>query len=238
MTSINAHGPFPQPRAARRQHSASAPAAQNLSLALVGQASPERSAVEIGIMQKFERTYGAHLTHFLPDLLRLSVSDNLGAVVGIRAADGNSLFLEQYLDQPVEQAVASAFMTPVDRNQIVEIGNLAANLPGLACSLFAILAEVLSQAGYRWVACTATPQVESMLAKMNFPARTICSADPSRLEADSADWGDYYASQPRVIAGDVQLAAAQVASNREVAALIRHYRRPIPQMAASLRRTS
>ncbi len=208
--------------------------AQGLSVALIGEESPNRRAVELNIMQKFERSYGAHLEHFLPDLMGLEVSGELGAVVGMRSARGSDLFLEQYLDQPVEQAVAGAFMTPVDRDSIVEIGNLAANVPGLAYSLFAVLATVLSHAGYRWVACTATPQVASMLARMNFSAKTICRADESRLEPGSIDWGTYYAARPQVMVGDVNLAAEQVLDNPAIAGLIQRYHRPIMQMAASL----
>jgi hypothetical protein len=231
MTSSDANGAFYTHGAAARQYRNGV---QNLSLALVTRQSPERPAVEQSITQKFERAYGAHLTHFLPDLLKLSVSGELGAVAGVRSAHGSRLFLEQYLDQPVEQAVAGAFMTPVDRDKIVEIGNLAANAPRLAYSLFAVLATVLSHAGYRWVVCTATPQVASMLTRMGFSAQNICRADPSQLEAGSSGWGEYYASRPRVIAGDVQLAAAQVAANRETAGIVSQFHQPIMQMAASL----
>ncbi len=218
----------------KRRDSDSSFGAQGLSLALVGEESPNRRAVELSIMQKFERSYGAHLEHFLPDLIALEVSGELGAVVGMRSAQGNDLFLEQYLDRPVEQAVAGAFMMPVDRDSIVEIGNLAATVPGLAYSLFAVLATVLSRAGYRWVACTATPQVASMLARMNFSAATICQADESSLEPGSIEWGNYYSSRPQVMAGDVNLAAEQVLDNPAVAGLIRRYHHPIMQMAASL----
>jgi len=211
-------------------------AAQNLSLTVIGQHAPNRRAAESSIISKFEARYGAHLTHFLPDLVRLAAADNLGAVVGVGPARDNALFLEQYLDKPVEQAVAAAFMTPVDRDQVVEIGNLAANVPGLAYSLFAILATVLSEAGYKWVVCTATPQVAAMLAKMNFSAQPLCDADPSKLASGSADWGDYYSSRPRVMAGDVHLAAAQARSDRDIAALLLNYRQPIVQMVAALRR--
>ena len=220
--------------APRRPHRLS-DGAQSLSLAVIGQQAPNRGAVEQSIMQKFEASYGAHLSHFLPDLIRLGASNDIGAVVGVNPAQKNGLFLEQYLDRPVEQAIAAAFMTPVDRDQVVEIGNLAANAPGLAYSLFAILATALSEAGYKWVACTATPQVASMLAKLNFSAQPLCDADPSRLESGTADWGEYYSSRPRVMAGDVHLAAAQAASNRDMAALLRHYRQPIMRLAASLR---
>jgi hypothetical protein len=222
------------PRAALQRHLDRGAGKHNMSLSLVSHHSGDRQAVETSIMRKFERAYGAHLTHFLPDLLRLDVAGELGAVAGIRAARGGALFLEQYLDRPVEQAVARAFMTPVDRDGTVEIGNLAANVPGLAYSLFAALATTLSAAGYRWVVCTATPQVALMLSRMGFSAQAICPADPSLLESDSTEWGEYYTTRPRVMAGDVQLAAAQVAGNPEIAAQIEQLRQPIAQMAAQL----
>lgn len=214
MTSIIAAGANLQSQAGSRRALRRHGGVGNLSFDLVSEQSSGRLAVEQGITRKFERIYGAQLSHFLPRLLRLSVADELGAVAGIRPAMGGDLFLEQYLEQPVQQAVARAFGTPVDRAQIVEIGNLAASVPGLAYSLFAVLATVLSRAGYRWVACTATPQVESMLSRMNFSSQKLCNADPSRLQEGAADWGDYYACKPRVIAGDVRLAATAVARNR------------------------
>jgi len=222
-------------RSASRRNRRIAVGTQELSLALISRSSEDRLAIEQSIMQKFERTYGAHLTHFLPNLLKLGAADELGAVAGIRAATNKTLFLEQYLDRPAEQAVARAFKTPVDRDSIVEIGNLAANVPGYAYTLFAALATILARAGFRWVVCTATPQVASMFSRMRLSAQPICRADPSLLEADAADWGDYYASGPRVMAGDVQLAARQVAMNSDIARQLDELHWPITQMAATLR---
>ena len=220
-----------EPRALRRL----SVGAKSLSLEVIGQQAPNREAVEQSIMRKFETRYGAHLSQFLPNLIRLGDSGAAGAVVGVNPARNNKLFLEQYLDRPIEQSIAAAFKTPVDRDQVVEIGNLAANVPGLAYSLFAILATALSQAGYRWVTCTATPQVASMLERLHFAAQPLCDADPSKLESGSVDWGEYYSLRPRVMAGDVHLAAEQAASNRDMAVLLRHYRQPIARLVASLR---
>jgi len=238
MTTIIAPRPSFKPRAASPSVGLRSLAGRNLSFDLVQEQSAGRGQLETSITQKFERVYGANLSHFLPELLRLGVSQELGAVVGIRKAGSNALFLEQYLDKPIEQAIARAFQTPVDRPQVIEIGNLAAEVPGMAYALFAVLATVLNRAGYRWVACTATPQVESMLSKMRFSSRTLCSADPARLQEGSADWGDYYASKPRVIVGDVRRAAAQVGKNREMRALVRHFEPQIARMATSLRKAS
>jgi hypothetical protein len=211
-------------------------ARSDMSLALVQKRATERAALESGISQKFSKAYDAELTEFLPNLLSLSASGELGAVVGVREAAVGALFLEQYLDSPVEQSVAGVFRTPVDRSQIVEIGNLAAYVPGLAYTLFAVLATVLDQAGFRWVVCTATPQVATMLAKMGFSSQAICDADPARLKNGAAAWGEYYASRPTVIAGDISSAAAKVYENRDMAALVLQFAEPIARMAADLRK--
>ncbi len=238
MNTVTAHSPANATNPVARKSLRAPQTPSDMSLALVPEHSAERSELESGISQKFASAYGAKLSQFLPSLLRLKVSGELGAVVGIREASEGALFLEQYLDAPIEQSVASAFMTPVDRDQIIEIGNLAADIPGLAYSLFAVLAVVLNEAGYRWVACTATPQVAVMLAKMGFSSQKICGADPQRLEKGSAAWGEYYASRPKVIVGDIRSAAAKVTDNRDLSVIVRQFAQPIAEMAASLKKAN
>ena len=214
------------------------PTRDDISLALISEGSLERHGLELDIATKFERRYDAQLTHFLPNLLRLSVAEELGAVVGIRPACKGALFLEQYLDSPVEQSIALVFQTPVDRSQIVEIGNLVAGNRGFSYALFAVLATVLHQAGYRWVACTATPQIRAMLARVGFPSQIICQADPARLVEGPGSWGDYYVSRPQVIVGNVESAASQVRGNHEMLSLMHKLAEPIAQLSVSLARAT
>lgn len=237
MTFTAPRGPCDRTNIAARRTGRASRAGLDMSVSIVSAQSPERAALEASITRKFANAFGAQLTEFMPELLHLGVAGAPGAVVGIRPACRNALFLEQYLDTPIEQAIARAFGTPVDRAQIVEIGNLAANVAGLAYTLFALLASVLDSAGYRWVSCTATPQVVAMLAKMGFPSQTIRSADPARLEHGAADWGDYYAACPQVVAGDVRSAAARVAAHPVMSTLVQRFAQPVAAMGASLRKT-
>ncbi len=210
-------------------------AGQNVSIDVIAERSPERNQLEQAIARKFHSAFGAQISQFLPNLLRLKISGELGAVAGVRTARSDTLFLEQYIDRPVQQIVAQAYATPVDRDQVVEIGNLAANLHGSSYVLFAVLATVLNQAGFRWVTCTATPRVEAMLTRMQFSYRTICSADAARLDDGSADWGQYYESRPSVIVGDLRDATLQIMSNPEMLALVGQFAGPIATMALNLR---
>lgn len=197
--------------------------------------STGRAALESRIADTFARHYDARIQHFMPFLLSLKLYTQLGAVAGLRLAAQSTLFLEQYLDGRVEQAVASAYKTPVDRAQIVEIGNLASAAPGSAAILFGVLPVILRQAGLRWVVCTATPQIRSMLAKLEFSTRMICKADAALLGDQQAEWGSYYDSSPNVIVGDVDRAAVCVLRNRDTSRLALELAGQINGVVASLR---
>ena len=197
--------------------------------------STGRQRLEACIASKFDGQYGAKVQHFLPYLLSLNESTQLGAVVGIRLAAQSPLFLEQYLETRIEQAISSAAHTPVDRGQIVEIGNLAAAVRGSAPILFAVLAIVLDLAGVRWVACTATPQVQILFDKLSFPTHALCTAEASALGENAQEWGAYYDSLPKVTIGDTRIAAEVARTNPEVRNLECRLAGSINQTAAALR---
>jgi hypothetical protein len=209
--------------------------ARHLSIEMDAVNSTGRQRLEACIARKFDGQYGAKIQHFLPYLLSLNDSTQLDAVVGIRLAGESQLFLEKYMDTRIEQAISSVVRAPVDRGQVVEIGNLAAAAPGTASQLFAVLAIVLDRAGVRWVACTATPQVQVMLDKLNFPAHTLCPAEAAALGEDAQEWGVYYDSLPNVTFGDARVAAEVARANPEVRALERWLAEPIRQAATALR---
>ena len=211
------------------------PLPRSLSVDLDPANSAGRQKLETCIASKFDQQYHAEISHFLPYLLSLSESDQLDAVVGIALAGKSELFLERYLDAPVEQAISRVLQTPVDRGQVVEIGNLAAAVPGTASLLFGVLATVLHRAGVRWVVCTATPQIRAMLKSLQFPAHTICNAEATAMGEQAGEWGDYYASRPQVIVGDTRLAAEAVASSRVVTVLSRKLAGSINNVAAALK---
>ncbi len=193
--------PAPQPRVVAR------PDMPALRLEQPGAA--DRVLLERRIAAMFARQYRARIEHFLPLLVSLDLAGQSGAIAGLRCAGDARLFMEQYLDSSVEQAVSRSFREPVDRSQIVEIGNLVSVLPGAASMLFAVLPELLDDAGVRWVVCTATPQVRAMLHKLGFQTRTLGKADPAVLGEQADAWGTYYESRPTVIAGDVRMAVRQ-----------------------------
>src|SRR5690606_23573252 len=122
------------------------------------------------------------------------------AVLGMRpGAMGVPMFLEHYLDQPVEQIIAGRVGTPVARSGIVEIGNLASARRGASPLLFLIVAAALDAAGYRWLAFTATPQVEKLVTRLQYQPLTLSGVDPARLGDAITHWGSYYEARPEVM---------------------------------------
>jgi len=170
---------------------------------------PSRPDFEEFIAVRFGRAYGARVTHFLPHLL--GVRDALGrwqAAAGYGAAATERLFLEQYLDTPVEQALAAALGRPVARGDVVEVGNLAAVSAGMARRLIPQLARHLHRLGYRWVVFTATRALRNSFLRLGLKPLAIAPADPARLPDGGASWGAYYEQDPVVMAGKIALGLA------------------------------
>jgi hypothetical protein len=204
-------------------------------LRLEREGSPGRILLERRVADRFARQHQARIEHFLPLLLSLDLAGQSGAIAGLRCAGRARLFLEYYLECGVEQAISRIFREPVGRDQILEIGNLVSLVPGAAPMLFAILPSLLDDAGVRWVACTATPQVRSMLQKLGFSTRTLATADPKYLGAGAAAWGTYYESRPTVIAGDVRLAVQQASRQPGARRLRRLLREELAGLADVIR---
>lgn len=162
-----------------------------------------RAELERFIAERFRKMHGAHISHFCENLLGLR--DERGAwraAAGYTPAAGERLFLEQYLDRPIEEALAHAVGTHVARTDIVEVGNLAAVPPGFARCFIPALGRYLIDRKYRWVVFTATRQVRNLLDRLCFSAHALAPAARSRLsDGGGAAWGTYYANDPTVMAG-------------------------------------
>ncbi|MGZ8273186.1 MAG: thermostable hemolysin [Burkholderiaceae bacterium] len=165
---------------------------------------PERSACEDFIADRFQRAHGARIGHFSPYLL--GVRDALGrwrAASGYTPADGRRLFLEQYLDGPIEETLAQHRGRTIERDGIVEVGNLAASSMGMARVLIPLLARHLERLGYEWVVFTATRELRNTFARLGLHPIALAPANPSRLVAHNVDWGRYYDNDPVVMAGRI-----------------------------------
>ncbi len=170
-------------------------------LALCPGHDPRRPALEALIQGAFERRHGAQIHHFMPSLVGLwgAAGAPVGAA-GLRSASQEPLFLENYLDRPVEIELAAVSGKPVLRSEVVEVGNLAGVTCRAACRLVAALPPLLLSQGHRWIVFTATDTVRSVLNRLGAPLFEIASARADRAPPGD-HWGHYYTHDPRVMAG-------------------------------------
>jgi hypothetical protein len=170
-----------------------------------GPEAEDREEIERFIYNSFKLAYGAHVHHFMPQLMSLrdAQGELLGAC-GLRSAGAEKLFLEAYLDAPIDSILTGLAMHPVQRNDIVEVGNLAGFRPGMARHLIAVLTAHLHEIGVHWVAFTAIPGLRNAFAKLGIEIFPICKAEKTRLPHEcQAGWGSYYGQNPHVMVGSV-----------------------------------
>lgn len=179
-------------------------ARHNVAISLVGAQDTHRCEVERFIKRLFRRAYGARIKHFPPYLLSMRQDDRLLAALGIRAASSGSLFLERYLDRPIESTLARVFHCPTDRDRIVEVGSLVSGHAGGARALITTLTAYLSGAGYEWVVFTATPTVRNNFVRLGIELTPLVKADKTRLGDEQHEWGSYYETDPVVVVCNVQ----------------------------------
>ncbi len=153
-----------------------------------------------------QRRY-AHIHGAIPNLdfphFSVDCRDGLaGAALGYRRAGEDRLFLEAYLDEPIEAAVSRCLGRAVDRMRIVEIGNMAADTAPAMVRLWARTANDLS--GDTEIAVAVlTASLRAMFGRLGVRLHEIGPARAERLGEGAALWGRYYASDPVVCAGAI-----------------------------------
>jgi len=173
-------------------------------ISITGRFRPARRAVEHFIEQSFARAYGSKIQTHYPTLMSVrDASGDILAAAGFRSADKEDLFLEQYLSVPIEQAIGDAAGSPPERAKIAEIGSLASRGKGAAAVLFIVLAAYLRQGGFEYATATATGVLRRTFSMFGFEMQELGRASTDRLRDGPADWGSYYATDPKVIAGAI-----------------------------------
>lgn len=195
----------------------------------------ERPELETYVVERFQSAWQARVTQFMPFLLGMHCLGACTAVAGIRPAADSALFLERYLDTRAETALAELTQRPVGRAEIVEIGNLVSGQRGASHVLFLVFTAALHRAGYRWIVFTATHALRNNLQKLGFPMLKLADASIERIDpAARAEWGNYYDSEPWVMAGSLDEAMRLVAERPLLRRVLRLYRATINELAAGL----
>lgn len=177
-----------------------------------------RDALERFIAERYASAYGARIRSFLPRLFALhGERDRRLAAFGLRDAGAAPLFLETYLDAPIEAVIGTQRQTSVARHEIAEIGNLAGRHPGALRVLIPMLGEWLQQAGYRWLVFTGNARLVNGFDRLGIRLTALAPARIERLAPEArADWGRYYESAPVVLCGDIAAGRSHLAAHPEL----------------------
>ncbi len=172
---------------------------------LVEHVGSSRAAAETFISQRFAESYGSRIEAFMPRLFSVRNREGeLCGAFGLRSASRN-LFLEQYLDTPIEYVIAAHAGSRIERRVIVEVGHFSGAFPGAVRAMIGLLTEHLHREGYEWVVFTGTAGLRNAFCRLGLFPLDIQAATPDRIPPEErAAWGSYYDHAPRVLAGNVQ----------------------------------
>jgi Thermostable hemolysin len=180
-----------------------------VGIVVASRSHPDRRRVEGFIEEIYRRNHGSTITQHYPTLISLhAVSGDVIGAIGLRSAGGDPLFLEQYLQAPVEEVICRVTGQSMRRDQIAEVGSLASAGYGASAFLIIAAAAVLESQRFKYAVVTATAALRHILASLGF-AHTVLGAARSEALADAGhSWGDYYANRPQMLAGAIAPAFA------------------------------
>ncbi len=174
--------------------------------------SPQRDEVEDFIRGIYRSRHGAEVRHFAPVLVSQRGADGeLIAAAGYRSADAGALFLERYLDGPIEAHLRQTGAVMPVRQRIVEVGHLAGSRAGAGRALILALGPHLARQGFQWVVSTLTQELRHLFLRLGIAPLALGVADPALLGDDASAWGSYYDHSPVVLAGQLELALQALA---------------------------
>ena len=189
--------------------------AESPSLHLHDAGDARRAEVEQFIRSVYAERFDARLDRFAPHLVSLRDGDGrIVAAAGYRFARSAPLFLERYLDEPIEAALARQAAATPSRDGIVEVGHLAAARAGEGRRLILLLGPHLAERGGQWVVSPLTEELRHLFVRIGVTPLALGLADPARLGDAAANWGRYYEHQPVVLAGHLP-AALRILARRQ-----------------------
>ena len=206
-------------------------------LQLRGPRAPDRHIDEQFVAEIFQQAWGARVSGFLPWLCSL-YQPGCGqpeAALGLRPAASEMLFCEQYLDEPLLAVPARLHGKACGREDIMELGNLAASCAGRGALLYLLATQAAHRAGVRYLLFAANRAVRLSILRSGFTPLVVGPADPARLGERAREWGRYYDGNPVVMLGDMALTDRQARQRQEASPLLVHYDAAIAELADVLR---
>lgn len=165
----------------------------------------KRGAAEALINRRYQAQFGISIEVDYPLLLTLAKrSGEVLAAVGLRCAADGPLFLEQYLERPIELELERHGFGAHRREKIVELGSLASVSNSASLFLVAAMAAYMESGRYGVAAVTGTRRLRRLFSLFDFKITALAAARQEKLADQRTDWGSYYRDDPWVLAGAVR----------------------------------
>lgn len=166
--------------------------------------SEARVSLEARIRSGFGMHFDACVEGFMPRFAHYRHTGGATGVIGIRRASDEPLFLENYLDVPVESVIAEATGTLPGRDRIAEVGQFVVDDRDIVTCFFRDLVPFLIENDFDWVCFTGTDRIRALLVRIGFHGLPIARAEETRVRRSPDRWGRYYDFDPIVILGKLQ----------------------------------
>lgn len=174
------------------------------SISLFHGQNDEAMEVKLVISDVYHKYYKAEIMPDYPEFMAILDQHNqIICAVGFRSALNNDLFLEQYLDKPIEEYLSNIHQTTINRQEIVEIGSLASTQKDTAKFLFIALVAYLRKKNFKYPVLTGTKHLLRTFRYMGLSPIIIAEAKQEKLLDKTINWGSYYTCNPQIVTGDL-----------------------------------
>ncbi|MGH8121972.1 MAG: thermostable hemolysin, partial [Rudaea sp.] len=165
----------------------------------------DRAIAEEFISRRFAQSFGARVEAFMPRLFTVRNQDGfICGAFGLRSAT-HKLFVEHYINRPMEEVIAMRTGETILRHRLVEVGHLSGAFPSAMRATIRLLTECVHREGAAWIAFTGTSSVRNCFRRMGLSPIAIQVAAIENIPTDArAVWGNYHDHSPWVFVGSVE----------------------------------
>ncbi|MCB1583945.1 MAG: thermostable hemolysin [Xanthomonadales bacterium] len=176
------------------------PFARGLQLNLLSPVDEQRKSAETFINAGYAKHFGAHLAEFSPIILTVKDFFNnriLGAV-GLRYADGQSLFSENYLSEPIESLLSEKTNQKIKRKQVIELSHFVVDKNTDVNVVFPMIGQFLKTLDVDWAVYTLSRPIKSAFQRLGIQLTHLQHAYADAIKVSKTNWGHYYDFKPAV----------------------------------------
>ncbi len=181
-------------------HCEQTPFARGLQLNLLSPVDDERKSAEQFINEGYAKHFEAHLAEFSPIILTVKDfhSNRILGAVGLRYADGQSLFSENYLSESIESLLTEKNNQKIKRKQIIELSHFVVDQNTDVNVVFPMIGQFLKTLDVDWAVYTLSRPIKSAFQRLGIQLTHLQHAYAGAVKGGKTDWGHYYDFKPAV----------------------------------------